>query len=81
MSKTPNANGTKRVFLHTLLKLGQLRERGNEVEDERFDVRWSHHGQEQFEFSNRFEIDVKIGSCSVSVQLITNEVRNEQSGH
>lgn len=76
MSKIPNADSTKRVALHTL-KLGQLREPGNEVDGEHFDVRWSHRGQEQPEFNNQFEIDAKIGSWSVSVQFVTNEVRND----
>lgn len=79
VSKVPNTDSTKRVVLHTL-KLGQLRERGNEVEDESFEVRWSHRGQEQPEFNNQFEIDAKIGSWSVSVQFITNEVRNDPNG-
>lgn len=76
MSKIPNARNTKRVVLHTL-KLGQLREPGNEVEDERLEVRWSYRGLEQLEFNDRFEIDAKTGSWSVTVQLVTNEVRND----
>lgn len=76
MSKIPNTNNTKRVVLHTL-KLGQLREPGNEMEDEHLQVRWSHGGLEILEFNNQFEIDAKIGSWSVTVQLITKEVRND----
>ncbi|KAJ6636489.1 hypothetical protein Bhyg_15079 [Pseudolycoriella hygida] len=76
VSKVPNADSTKRVVLKTL-KLGQLRESGNEVDNERLEVRWSHSGLEQTEFNDRFEIDAKIGYWSVSVQLITDEVRND----
>lgn len=79
VSKVPNSDRTKRVVLNTL-KLGQLREPGNEVEDERFEVRWSRSGQEKPEFNDHFEIDAEIGSWTVSVQLITKEVRNDPNG-
>lgn len=79
VSKIPNADRTKRVVLNTL-KLGQLREPGNEVEDERFEIRWSHSGREKPEFNDRFEINAEIGTWSVNVQLITKEVRNDPNG-
>lgn len=79
MSEVPNANRTKRVTLNTL-KLGQLREPGNEVADERFEVRWSRGGEVKPEFNNKFEIDAETGSWSVSVQFITKEVRNDPNG-
>ncbi|KAG4065778.1 hypothetical protein HA402_012456 [Bradysia odoriphaga] len=78
VSRVPNGD-TKRVDLHTL-KLGQLRESGNEVADERLEVRWSHNGQEQPQLNNQFEIDAKVGTWSVNVQLISNEVRNDPNG-
>ncbi len=76
MSKVPNDDSTKRVVLETL-KLGQLREFGNEVENERLEVRWSYSGQEQPQHNNQFEINAKVGSWSVAVQLITTEVRHD----
>jgi len=79
VSKVPNADKTKRVVLHTL-KLGQLREFGNEVENERFKVRWSHGGHEKPEFNDQFEIDAEFGAWSVSVEFITSEVRNDPNG-
>lgn len=76
VNKIANGDNTKRVVLHTL-KLGQLREPGNEVDDELFEVRWYHRGEEQAALHNQFEIDAKIGTWSVSVQLTTTEVRND----
>lgn len=78
VSKIPNGD-TKRVDLHTL-KLGQLRESGNEVGDESLEVRWSHNGQEQPQLNNHFGIDAKVGSWSVFVQFLSNEVRNDPNG-
>lgn len=79
VSKIPNNDSTKRVVLHTL-RLGQLRENGNEVEDERLEIRWTHSGCEQPQFDDQFEIDATIGTWSVTVQLITDEVRNDPNG-
>lgn len=77
---TKVVNGdTKRVDLHTL-KLGQLRESGNEVEDERLEVRWSHNGHEQPQLNDQFEIDAKVGAWSVHVQFVSNEIRHDPDG-
>lgn len=79
MSKVPNINRTKRVVLNTL-KLGQLRESGKEVEDERLEIRWSHGGDERPEFDDQFEIDAEGGAWSVAVRFFTSEVRYDPNG-
>jgi hypothetical protein len=68
----------RRVTLHTL-KLGQLRDPGNEVEGETLQVRWFRQGVEQEGLRNLFEIDAVAGAWSVEVRLITPEVRNDPS--
>lgn len=79
MSSLANPDRTKRVILNTL-KLGQLRENGNEVEGERLEVRWFRGGQQQPEYNDQFEIFAQTGSWSVSVRFITPEVRNDPTG-
>lgn len=79
MSKIPNTDRTKRVVLNTL-KLGQLREPGNEVEDERLEIRWSHGGEYRAEFDDLFEIDAEGGAWSVAVRFVTPEVRYDPNG-
>lgn len=79
VSKIPNSDRTKRVVLNTL-KLGQLRESGNEIENETLVVRWSHAGQERPEFNDQFEIDAEGGSWSVDVEFVTPEVRYDPNG-
>lgn len=79
VSKFVNPDRTKRVIL-TTLKLGQLREPGNEVGGERLEVRWSYGGQVQSEFDDLFEIDAQTGAWSVSVRLVTPEVRHDPTG-
>lgn len=79
MSKIPNSDRTKRVVLNTL-KLGQLREAGNEVEDESLEIRWFHGGEERPEFNDKFEINAEIGAWSVAVRFITPEVRYDPNG-
>ncbi|KAJ6644228.1 hypothetical protein Bhyg_09195 [Pseudolycoriella hygida] len=79
VSKTPNADRTKRVVLNTL-KLGQLREPGNEVDNETLQVRWSQGGRERPEFDDLFEIDAEAGVWSVFVRFLTSEVRYDPDG-
>lgn len=79
MSKTPNADRTKRVVLNTL-KLGQLREDGKEIENEKLEIRWSHGGQHRPEFDDKFEIDAEGGAWSVLVEFFTPEVRYDPNG-
>lgn len=79
MSKIPNSDRTKRVVLNTL-KLGQLRESGNEVDNEKLEIRWSHGGQVKSEFDDKFEIDAESGAWSVSVRFFTPEVRFDPNG-
>lgn len=74
VSKTPNEDRTKRVVLNTL-KLGQLREAGTEIDDERLEIRWSHSGEDRPEFDDKFEIDAEGGAWSVFVRFFTPEVR------
>ncbi len=74
VSKTPNPDKTKRVVLNTL-KLGQLRENGSQIDDERLEIRWSRGGQRIPEFDDKFEIDAEGGAWSVFVQFFTPEVR------
>lgn len=74
VSKTPNSDGTKRVVLNTL-KLGQLREPGNQVDNERLETRWFHGRQNRPEFDDKFEIDAEGGAWSVLVRFFTPEVR------
>lgn len=74
--KEANPDRTKRVIVNTL-KLGQLRESGNEIDGERLEVRWSHGGQLRSEFNDQFEINAQGGAWSVSVQFVTAEVRND----
>lgn len=77
VSKTPSTDRTKRVVLNTL-KLGQLREAGND--NERLEVRWYHGGEERPEFDDKFEIDAEGGVWSVFVQFFTPEVRYDPNG-
>lgn len=79
MSKTPNPDKTKRVVLNTL-KLGQLREEGTQIDNERLEIRWSRGGQERREFDDTFEIDAEGGYWSVFVQFFTPEVRSDPNG-
>lgn len=79
MSKTPNADRTKRVVLNTL-KLGQLREDGNRVDSEKLEIRWSHGGKNRPEFDDKFEIDAEGGAWSVIVRFFTPEVRYDPNG-
>lgn len=79
VSKIPDSYNTKRVVVNTL-KLGQLREPGTEVDDERLEIRWSHGGQPRPEFDDQFEIDAERGAWSVSVQFFTPEVRYDPNG-
>lgn len=67
------------MVLNTL-KLGQLREPGNEVDDERLEVRWLHGGQHRPEFDDKFEIDAEGGAWSVFVRFVTAEVRYDSDG-
>ncbi|KAG4075274.1 hypothetical protein HA402_003065 [Bradysia odoriphaga] len=77
--QTPNADRTKRVVLNTL-KLGQLREGGTEIDNERLEIRWSHSGLDRPEFDDRFEIDAEGGAWSVLVKFFTPEVRYDPNG-
>jgi len=79
VSKIPNSDRTKQVVLNTL-KLGHLREAGNEVDDESLEVRWFHGGQERPEFNDKFEINAEFGSWSVAVRFSTPEVRYDPNG-
>lgn len=79
MSKIPNSDRTKRVVLNTL-KLGQLREPGTEIQNEKLEVRWSQGGQQRPEFDDQFEIDAQVGAWSVSVRFLTPEVRHDPNG-
>lgn len=79
VSKTPNADRTKRVVLNTL-KLGQLREMGERIDNEKLEIRWSHGGQDRPEFDDKFEIDAEGGAWSVVVRLFTPEVRYDPNG-
>lgn len=79
VSKIPNEDRTKRVMLNTL-KLGQLRDDGEKIENERLEIRWSHGGQERPEFDDRFEIDAEGGVWSVGVRFFTPEVRYDPNG-
>lgn len=74
VSKDLNDDGTKRVVVNTL-KLGALRQPGNEINDERLEIRWLHNGREQSQFDDQFEIDADVGQWLVTVRLITSEVR------
>jgi len=75
----PNPDGTKPVVLETL-KLGQLRAPGNEVEDERLEVRWFLGGVEQPELQDKFEIDAAPGSWRVQVDFNTPDIRSDPRG-
>jgi hypothetical protein len=76
VSSTTNPDGTKTVVLNTL-KLGQLREPGNEVVGEELQVRWFHNNVEQPALNDMFQIDAASGSWSVQVHLETPEVRDD----
>lgn len=52
-----------------------MRAPGNEVEDERLEIRWFHGGVERSEFNDQFVINAEGGAWSVAVQFITSEVR------
>ena len=62
------------------LKLGQLREPGNEVDNERLEVRWYHGGQYRPDFDDKFEIDAEGGTWSVFIRFFTAEVRYDPNG-
>jgi len=79
VSRYANPDRTRRVVL-TTLKLGQFREPGNEVEDERLEIRWSLGGEEKPEFNDLLEIDAQGGAWTVSVQFFTTEVRYDPTG-
>ncbi|CAG7832889.1 unnamed protein product [Allacma fusca] len=69
----------RNVTLNTL-KLGALRAPGNEVGGECLEVRWSRDGQEQINLRDRFMIRAESGSWTVSVKLITPEIRSDPKG-
>ncbi|CAG7680070.1 unnamed protein product, partial [Allacma fusca] len=69
----------RNVTLNTL-KLGALRAPGNEVEGESLEVRWSRDGQEQIDLRDRFRIQAESGSWTVSVKLVTPEIRADPTG-
>lgn len=69
-------NGRRVVVVNTL-KLGQLREPGNEVEDESLEVKWFRGNQEQEEFRDKFEINAEPGNWKVEVHFNTTEVRDD----
>lgn len=75
----PNPDGSRPVILNTL-KLGQLREPGNEVEDERLEVRWFRAGVEQTDLRDLFEVDAQAGSWTVQVDFKTPDIRNDPQG-
>lgn len=79
VSKDASPDRTKRVVVNTL-KLGQLRDAENEVDDEKLVIRWYHGGEERPEFNDKFEIDAEGGSWTVSVQFLTPEVRSDPNG-
>lgn len=79
VSKDASPDRTKRVVLSTL-KLGQLRDAENVVENEKLLIRWSHGGLDRPEFDDQFEIDAEGGAWTVSVQFFTPEVRSDPNG-
>lgn len=79
VSKIPNSDKTKRVEVNTL-KLAHLRAPGNEVADERLEIRWLHGGQERPQFDDQFVINAEGGAWSVIVRFFTPEVRYDPNG-
>jgi hypothetical protein len=79
VADTTNPDGTKTVTLNTL-KLGQLRQPGNEVEGERIEVTWSQDGADRVDLKDQFSVDANSGSWTVKVQLVTPEVRSDPQG-
>jgi len=59
------------------LQLGQLRAPGNEVPGERLEVRWTKDGTPQPNLNDMFEIQAEAGAWTVTVTLITPEVRSD----
>jgi len=59
------------------LQLGQLRAPGNEVPGERLEVRWTKDGVGQPSLNNMFEVEAEAGTWTVTVTLITPEVRSD----
>jgi hypothetical protein len=79
VSSVANPDGTRNVTLATL-KLGPLREAGNEVPGETLEVRWSRAGAEREDLRDSFNIQAQSGSWSVSVKFNTPEIRSDPSG-
>jgi len=69
-------NGTREVTVQTL-KLGRLRESGNEVPGESLDVKWFRNNQEQVALRDQFAINAEPGNWSVEVHFNTTEVRHD----
>lgn len=67
------------MVLNTL-KLGQLREREKQVDNERMEIRWYREGRNRSEFDDKFEINAEGGVWSVIVRFITAEVRSDPNG-
>lgn len=76
MSKTPNPDKTKRVVLNTL-KLGQLREEGTQIDNERLEIRWSRGGQERREFDDMFEEGGGLMQRVVTGRFLCNSSRQK----
>jgi len=76
VSENSNANGTRDVTVQTL-KLGQLRQPGNEMENEALEIKWFRDNQEQVAMRDQFEINAGPGNWMVEVHLNTTEVRHD----
>jgi len=76
VSNSTSSNGTRQVTVNTL-KLGQLREPGNEVDGESLEVKWILNNAEQPGLSNKFTIDAMPGQWVCEVKFVTTEVRND----
>lgn len=67
------------MVLNTL-KIGQLRGVGEQIDNEKLEIRWSHGGQDKPEYDDKFEIDAEVGAWSVMVRFFTPEVRYDPNG-